>query len=100
VLPAHEFRFLELADRVDHMMAHHEDRLAEIETAVAASDGVTCWDLATRLTWSRPWETIPTFMRRSANNETLAHLVWLEARGRVSRVPGPPERWWGIGRGR
>ncbi|GIH96069.1 MBL fold metallo-hydrolase [Planobispora siamensis] len=94
VLPAHEYRFLELAERVDHVMAHHEERLAEIETAVRAADGITCWDTATRLTWSRPWETIPSFMRRAANNETLAHLVWLEARDRLRRIPGEPDLWY------
>ncbi|MEU4577087.1 MBL fold metallo-hydrolase [Nonomuraea sp. ATR24] len=93
VLPAHEYRFLELAGRVDHVMAHHEERLAEIEGVLAASDGVSCWEAATRLTWSRPWESIPAFMRRAANNETLAHLVWLEARGRARREPGEPDRW-------
>ncbi|SDL47177.1 MBL fold metallo-hydrolase [Nonomuraea jiangxiensis] len=93
VLPAHEYRFLELAGRVDHVMAHHDERLAEVERVVAASDGVTCWAVATRLTWSRPWETIPSYMRRAANNETLAHLVWLEARGRVLRVAGEPDLW-------
>jgi glyoxylase-like metal-dependent hydrolase (beta-lactamase superfamily II) len=96
VLPAHEFRFLELAERIDYVMAHHEERLAEIERVVADADGVACWDIATRLTWSRPWETIPTFMRRGANNETLAHLVWLEARDRVHRVPGTPELWYSM----
>ncbi|MFG1704487.1 MBL fold metallo-hydrolase [Nonomuraea sp. M3C6] len=93
VLPAHEYRFLELAERVDYVMAHHDERLAEIERVVGALDGVTCWAVATRLTWSRPWETIPPFMRRAANNETLAHLVWLEARGRVRKVVGEPELW-------
>ncbi|MFI7609669.1 MBL fold metallo-hydrolase [Nonomuraea terrae] len=93
VLPAHEYRFLELAERVDHVMAHHDERLAEIEQVVGAHDGVDCWRVATGLTWSRPWETIPPYMRRSANNETLAHLVWLEARGRVVREPGEPDLW-------
>ncbi|MEV0624313.1 MBL fold metallo-hydrolase [Nonomuraea wenchangensis] len=93
VLPAHEYRFLELGARVDSVLAHHEERLAEIERVVAGHDGVTCWDTATRLTWSRPWESIPPFMRRSANNETLAHLVWLEAKGRVRRAPGEPDLW-------
>ncbi|NRQ37453.1 MBL fold metallo-hydrolase [Nonomuraea sp. NN258] len=97
VLPAHEYRFLELAERVDYVMAHHEERLAEIEAVVtAASGGLTCWDAATVLTWSRPWESIPPFMRRAANNETLAHLAWLEARGRVRRQAGEPERWFGV----
>lgn len=94
VLPAHEYRFLELAERVDYVMAHHDERLAEIEGVLAGSEGLTCWDIATRLTWSRPWETIPAFMRRGANNETLAHLVWLEARGRVRSVRGEPDLYF------
>ncbi|GGP00318.1 MBL fold metallo-hydrolase [Nonomuraea glycinis] len=93
VLPAHEYRFLELRGRVDYVIAHHGERLGEIEQVVAEANGVTCWEAATRLTWSRPWETIPPFMRRAANNETLAHLVWLEAQGRVRREPGDPELW-------
>ncbi|SEG94614.1 Glyoxylase, beta-lactamase superfamily II [Nonomuraea solani] len=94
VLPAHEYRFLELAGRVDRVLAHHDERLAEIEQVVGAADGVDCWAVATRLTWSRPWEKIQPFMRRSANNETLAHLVWLEAKGRVRRVVGEPDLWY------
>lgn len=94
VLPAHEFRFLELAARIDYVIAHHEGRLAEVERAVTDSPGLTCWDITTRLTWSRPWETIPPFMQRTANNETLAHLVWLESRGRLTRVPGEPDLWF------
>lgn len=93
VLPAHEYRFLELTERVDYVTAHHDERLAEVERVVGAHDGIDCWTVATRLTWSRPWETIPPYMRRSANNETLAHLVWLEARGRVVREPGEPDLW-------
>ncbi|MEZ0074434.1 MBL fold metallo-hydrolase [Planotetraspora sp. GP83] len=98
VLPAHEFRFLELADRVDYVIGHHEERLTEVGRVLAESGGSTCWELATRLTWSRPWETIPPFMQRSANNETLAHLVWLEVRGLVSRVPGEPDIWQASGK--
>lgn len=93
VLPAHEYRFTDLSDRVAYVISHHEDRLTEVETAVRESDGITCWNLASGLTWSRPWETIPPFMRRSANNETLAHLVWLEARGRITRTKGEPDIW-------
>ncbi|MBB6351719.1 MBL fold metallo-hydrolase [Nonomuraea muscovyensis] len=95
VLPAHEYRFADLAGRVGYVVAHHEERLAEIEATVAAvGDGITCWDVATRLTWSREWETFPPFMRRAATNETLAHLVWLEDRGRAIRVPGEPDLWF------
>ncbi|MEV0585774.1 MBL fold metallo-hydrolase [Nonomuraea sp. NPDC050310] len=96
VLPAHEYRFLELAERVDYVMAHHEERLAEIEKVVADTGGADCWTIATRLTWSRPWETIPAFMRRAANNETLAHLAWLEARGRVRHQAGDVDIWYSM----
>ncbi|MFF4129609.1 MBL fold metallo-hydrolase [Microbispora rosea] len=94
VLPAHEYRFLELEKRVDYVIGHHEERLAEVRRVVAEGDGSTCWDIATRLTWSRSWEEIPAYMRRAANNETLAHLVWLERRDMVTRVPGEPDLWY------
>ncbi|GIH28907.1 MBL fold metallo-hydrolase [Acrocarpospora phusangensis] len=93
VLPAHEYRFTDLAARVDSVVGHHEDRLTEVATTVGQSDGITCWDLASRLTWSRPWDTIPPFMQRSANNETLAHLVWLELKGQLTRTSGEPDIW-------
>mgnify|MGYP001228286916 CR=1 FL=1 len=75
VLPAHEYRFAGLADRGDAMVAHHAGRLEEIARQVEQADaaGVTAWAPARRLTWSRPWEQIRPFMRRSALLETLAH---------------------------
>ncbi|ADG89587.1 MBL fold metallo-hydrolase [Thermobispora bispora] len=94
VLPAHEYRFRELSGRIAYLIEHHEERLAEVADAVAAAPGTTCWDVTTRLTWSRPWEEIPTFMQRAANNETLAHLVLLESRGRITRTPGEPDLWY------
>jgi glyoxylase-like metal-dependent hydrolase (beta-lactamase superfamily II) len=93
VLPAHEYRFRNLASRVDDLLAHHRDRLTAIEDMVAASPGISCWDLTVRLPWSRPWAEIPPFMRRAANGETLAHLMVLLAAGRVLRDGGEPWRW-------
>ncbi|GAA3195386.1 MBL fold metallo-hydrolase [Actinocorallia longicatena] len=98
VLPAHEYRFAGLDARVAELLDHHEERLTEIEGAVGrAAEGPTAWELATRLTWSRPWEQIQPFMRRTAMLETLAHLVMLEAAGRVAKHDGGarrgPVRW-------
>jgi glyoxylase-like metal-dependent hydrolase (beta-lactamase superfamily II) len=85
VLPAHEYRFAGLADRVAAIAAHHTVRLAEIETLVrTGTEAPTAWELAVGLTWSRPWADIQPFMRRAAMLETLAHLVMLETQGRVS----------------
>ncbi len=93
VLPAHEYRFRNLASRVDELLAHHSERLSRIETMVADSPGTTCWDLTVALPWSRPWADIPLFMRRAANGETLAHLMVLLASGRVARHGAEPWRW-------
>jgi glyoxylase-like metal-dependent hydrolase (beta-lactamase superfamily II) len=90
VFPAHEYRFSGLDDRVDALVAHHGERLAEIETVLVKSPGVSCWDITLSLSWSRPFEDLHDYMQRAANGETLAHLVLLEHRGRVTRDPGVP----------
>jgi glyoxylase-like metal-dependent hydrolase (beta-lactamase superfamily II) len=93
VLPAHEWRFAGLAERVAALRAHHAARLDEVLAALAASGGLTCWELTTRLTWSRPLEGSAAFLQRMASGETLAHLVLLESEGRVVRTPGRPARF-------
>ncbi len=89
VLPAHEWRFGDLAARVDELTGHHEKRLAELLTLVASHPGESAWALAARLTWSRPWDEYPGWMRVIAVTETLAHLVLLVSRDLVS-VSGAP----------
>jgi glyoxylase-like metal-dependent hydrolase (beta-lactamase superfamily II) len=92
VLPAHEWRFEGLGERIDTIVAHHEERLEETRRLVAGG-AATIWEVATRLGWSRPWEEIHGFMRRAAVGETHAHLVLLERRGRLERVGEHPLRW-------
>jgi glyoxylase-like metal-dependent hydrolase (beta-lactamase superfamily II) len=92
VLPAHEWRFEGLGERIDAIVAHHEERL-EATAGLVASGAATVWEVAMRLGWSRPWEDIHGFMRRAAVGETHAHLVLLERRGRLERVGEHPLRW-------
>ena len=94
VLPAHEYRFRGLRARTDQLVAHHEDRCREIESTLAVTPGISCWDLTLGLTWSRSFEVIPPFMQRAANGETLAHLVLLESRGRVRREGDRPAQFF------
>ncbi|NED65407.1 MBL fold metallo-hydrolase, partial [Streptomyces sp. SID10244] len=49
-LPSHEYRFRGLADRVTHLLAHHEERLDEITAAVAAEPQSTAWDITRSVT--------------------------------------------------
>ena len=93
VLPAHEYRFAGLTARVDEMVGHHHDRLREMLQLIEVDPGCTSWELTQNLTWSRPWDQIPHFMRRAANGETLAHLHLLERRGLLEREGSTPARW-------
>jgi len=92
VLPAHEHRFVGLAERVAELHRHHEQRFAEVLDAVADGDD-TAWAVTTRMHWSRPWERIDGFMRRAALGEAAAHIAALQARGRLRLLPGSPLRW-------
>jgi len=90
VLPAHEWRFRGLAERVDAIAAHHERRLAELLAAIRRRPGATPWQLAGDLTWSRPWDQYSGQMRIFAVTETAAHAHQLERRGLVTVSPGRP----------
>lgn len=96
VLPAHEYRFAGMADRIGVIQRHHEDREAELCDILAAAPGpVTASEVSRLLSWSRPFDEIAIEMRRSALAEALAHLVFLAGRQRVvraDRVPGEA-RW-------
>lgn len=99
VLPAHEYRFAGLVERLADVRAHHEARLVELRDLIEAGPGATTWELAQRLTWSRPWERIVGLQRRGAIGETLAHLNLLRERGLVrnescSASPARPVHWW------
>lgn len=99
VLPAHEYRFAGLEDRLVEIEHHHARRLDQIAQLVEQRPGSTAWDLATALDWSRPWDQTPPYMQRAANGETLAHLVLLERRGRVFRQAGVPARFYPVSAG-
>jgi glyoxylase-like metal-dependent hydrolase (beta-lactamase superfamily II) len=93
VLPAHEWRFRGLADRVDELGAHHEHRLDELLRAVREHPGSTPWQLAAHLTWSRPWPSYQRRMRIFAVTETDAHLRLLGSRGLATAAGGRVPTW-------
>jgi glyoxylase-like metal-dependent hydrolase (beta-lactamase superfamily II) len=84
VLPAHEWRFKGLPERVDVIAAHHERRLAELLAVIRERPGCAPWELAGHLTWSRPWDQYDGQMRIFAVTETAAHVHQLERRGLVA----------------
>jgi glyoxylase-like metal-dependent hydrolase (beta-lactamase superfamily II) len=91
-LPAHEYRFADLPGRVAELKAHHQARFEEVFGAIQAGS-TSAWDIASHMTWSRPWEQIQGWMRRAAAGETLAHLRYLQVRGAVDETEGEPSTW-------
>jgi glyoxylase-like metal-dependent hydrolase (beta-lactamase superfamily II) len=89
VLPAHEWRFRGLAERVDQLTLHHENRLGALLAALREHPASLPWNLAGNLTWSRPWDQYSGRMQIFAVTETVAHLRHLEVRGLVTRTDDP-----------
>ena len=94
VLPAHEYRFADLQNRLQELIEHHGERLEEIEHVVAEHPGSTAWEITVQLKWSRPWDQIHDYMQRSANGETLAHCILLELHDRIRREGHNPARFY------
>lgn len=83
VLPAHEYRFTDLDSRLDDLAVHHQERLEETASLLAAAGetGLPAWQVAVGVTWSRPWADLVSFQRQAAIGEVLSHLRHLQARG-------------------
>lgn len=84
-LPAHEYRFAGLAQRARAIQRHHERRCAELLAVVRAQGQPTVWELATHISWGRPWSEIG-IMRVAALAETAAHADYLVERGELAWV--------------
>jgi glyoxylase-like metal-dependent hydrolase (beta-lactamase superfamily II) len=92
VLPAHEHRFADLKGRVGELKGHHHARFDEVLSAIQRGQ-TTVWQIASQMTWSRPWSEYRAWERRAAAGETLAHLNYLQKQGVLAEEPGEPSHW-------
>lgn len=83
-LPGHEYRFRGIAARAAELDGHHRDRCREIRETVERLGAATIWQVASRLTWSRPWDEIGP-MLVGAVAETAAHVELLIRSGDLIR---------------
>jgi glyoxylase-like metal-dependent hydrolase (beta-lactamase superfamily II) len=86
LLPAHGPVTASTHARVDELLAHHEERLAE--SLAAVRDGAaTAYEAARRLGWTRRhrgFDDLDLFNQTLAAGETAAHLDVLVLRGELS----------------
>ncbi len=90
LLPAHGPVAASTHQRIDELLAHHEERLRHSEEALVAGapGGSTSYDVAAALPWTRHAHALADldlFNAALATMETKAHLELLVARGRASR---------------
>ena len=88
VLPGHRSRIPDHKKRIRELKAHHRDRLAEALGSVGKGSR-TAWDVAPDISWDirvRSWEQFPAAQKWFAMGETIAHLNYLEAEGKIKKL--------------
>ncbi|MPM48547.1 Hydroxyacylglutathione hydrolase [bioreactor metagenome] len=84
--------------RIDELLHHHEERLAEALEVIRSKPGLTAYEVAGHMTWkirADSWESFPGHQKWFAVGECLAHLDYLEARGLVRyEADGPINRYF------
>jgi len=87
VLTGHRRLVHDLQRRVKELQEHHRERLNEV--LVALSDGEKdVLQIAPHIKWditAKTWEEFPPMQKWFAFGETMAHVRYLEARGKVRR---------------
>jgi glyoxylase-like metal-dependent hydrolase (beta-lactamase superfamily II) len=99
VLPAHEYRFTGLGQRIADLLKHHDARLGEVIDVIRAEPGADSVAVAAGLHWSRPWAQMNGMPRRFAIGEAYAHLLHLEQTGRVINKGTETDSWQLAGAG-
>ena len=88
VLPGHRSLMTDHKKRIRELKEHHQDRLREALSAVKEEDK-SAWDVAPYIAWdikARSWEEFPPAQKWFAMGETIAHLHYLEADGKIRRI--------------
>lgn len=90
VLPAHEYRFRGLRDRVKTLKAAALERSDEVVQELLLQQNPTVWTVAEKLSWSRGFQSLGKLQLRLALSETAAHLQYLRTSGVQHAVDGLP----------
>lgn len=87
VLPGHRHSVEDCRGRIEQLRRHHDKRLEEVMTLVGDKTATTV-DVARGMRWSLTydnWDEYPPAQKLFSAGEALAHLHYLELRGRLVR---------------
>lgn len=93
VLPGHRSNFTNYKERIEQIQKHHENRENEVLAALT-KDSKTVYEVASQITWNIAecdgWDTVSSLQKLFATGEAMAHLKYLENKGRVRKsMKGP-----------
>ncbi|MDR2180731.1 MAG: MBL fold metallo-hydrolase [Synergistaceae bacterium] len=78
-----------LSERVDQLIAHHENRLADVESILEKHPGLSGYEVASCMKWdirAKTWADFPPGQRWFAVGEALSHLNCLIAQGKAKKI--------------
>ena len=87
VLPGHRRIFKNHKERIRELKLHHQDRLNEILSILERGEQNT-FLVASQMTWDidcKSWELFPPGQKWFAFGEAMAHLKYLEEKGKIGR---------------
>lgn len=86
-LPGHR-KSGDYRERVEALLRHHKNRLAEVQKIIIQQPGLTAYEIAGRMTWhikADSWEDFPMNQKWFAVGECLSHLDYLRKREKIVR---------------
>jgi len=87
VLPGHRNPFTDHRRRIAELKKHHEIRTEEV-VSILKRGKQTAYQVASQMSWDIDcdrWEDFPLPQRWFAGGEALAHLQYLQGKGRVKK---------------
>jgi len=87
-LPAHRQNNMNFYARIDELLKHHQVRLDESYNIITDNPSLHAYDIAGKMQWSmrgKNWEEFPMAQKWFAVGETIAHLDYLLAEGRLCK---------------
>jgi len=87
VLPGHRSTFKQFKERIQELKHHHQIRANEV-LSILEKGNKNGFQVASQMTWDIPyefWEQFPSPQKWFATGETIAHLKYLEQKGKIKR---------------
>ncbi len=88
VLPGHRSLLTDCRKRIEELKEHHFQRLEEVLAIMENENSCSAYDVASRISWDLlidSWDQFPLMQKWFASGEALAHILYLEAEGKVKR---------------